>query len=801
MTNARAAVTGLLLHCALAIFYTWPLLLNFGGTGLTPGAIIEDRDQNLWNLWWVKTALLDLHTNPFHTDQLYWPTGVSLQFHTLNPFNGLISIPFQPFVSLPVIYNGIVLFSFILTGWGAYLLLRYLLAAQPGDLVGAEPARTAAAAVGSSIFAYSAYHLATQRGLLQLISLEWVPLAVLGLMQAVHAAPRWADWPAFGRWLLRRAVPAAFFLVLVALVDWYYVMYTLLFTGFYGLYLLGRALLRPARNGADSSWGARLRPLESPARIAISVGLFFVAVAPLLLPMFAELRTATYMRPAAGVAVENSADLVAFFAPPRIHQLWGRLSAFRLQWPFGANTYEVYLGYTTLALAGLGLGWRRRPNPPAPFPTKEGGEDGRPNPPAPFPTKEGGEDVGESFNNSTLNTQHSTLVPLPSRAFWAGAAGIFFTLALGPQLQVNGVPQAWAQPMPYTLIERIPGLNISRSPDRFAMPLMLCLSVLAGYGVLRLVAALARRGRGGGGMVGGLAAGLLALLALEVWPVPVPQLPAPIPAFYTQLGHDPSDYAILELPREDSYWHGAFRMYFQTAHHKRIFSGYISREFYHPFLWSTPGFMELQNPDGLGDLFADGPDQWLSALADSNTRYVVLYKAGWRPEPAKDETALYRAALTRVLGAAVVAQPVHSDSDLDLYAVPAPAQRVPYLALGGGWAEREATPAESHRWIRNVGTLEIHSPVPWHGQLVFQANTLRDPRPLAVSCATNPATTLTIDGAPREYRVDLGQIPAGLSVVSLTSAGPVPSPKELGMNEDARLLGVAFSKVALERLP
>ena len=792
MTNARAAVTGLLLHCALSIFYTWPLLLNFGGNGLTPGAIIEDRDQNLWNLWWVKTALLDLHTDPFHTDRMYWPTGVSLQFHTLNPFNGLISIPFQPFVALPVIYNGIVLFSFILTGWGAFLLLRFVLAALPGGAPAAEQARTAAAAVGSSIFAYSAYHLATQRGLLQLISLEWVPFALLALLQAVHATPHWADWPAFGRWLLRRAVPAALFLVLVALVDWYYVMYTLLFTGFYGLYLLGRALLRHARSGAGSSPAARLRPLEPLLRIGIAVGLFFVAVAPLLLPMFAELRTATYMRPAPGVAVENSADLLAFFAPPRIHQLWGRLSEFRLHWPFGANTYEVYLGYTTLALAGLGLLWRR-PHPLTPSLAGRGG-DTRLSPLPPSPV----EGSGEPSKYSELRTQNSKL---PSRAFWVGAAAIFFVLALGPQLQVNGVPQAWAQPMPYTLIERIPGLNISRSPDRFAMPLMLCLSVLAGYGVLRLVAALARQGRGGRGAVAGLTVGLLALLAVEVWPVPVPQLPAPIPAFYSRLGQDPSDYAILELPREDGYWQGAFRMYFQTAHHKRIFSGYISREFYHPFLWSTPGFMELQDPDGLGDLFAASPDQWLSALIDSNTRYVALYKAGWRPEPPKDETARYRTALTRVLGAAAVAQPVHSDSDLDLYAVPAPAQRVPYLVLGSGWDAREATVAESHRWIRNMGTLEVHSPAPFHGQLVFQANTLRDPRPLTVSRADNPATALTIDGAPRTYRVDLGQIPAGLSVVALTSAGPLPSPKELGMNEDARLLGIAFSRVALEQLP
>ena len=119
---------GLLAHGPLAVLFTWPLLLNLGGNGLAPGVMTEDRSQNLWNLWWVKTALLDLHTDPFVTDRLWYPTPVSLRFHTLNIFNGLISIPFQPFLSLPAILSGIVLVSFILAGWGAYLLITYMLA-------------------------------------------------------------------------------------------------------------------------------------------------------------------------------------------------------------------------------------------------------------------------------------------------------------------------------------------------------------------------------------------------------------------------------------------------------------------------------------------------------------------------------------------------------------------------------------------------------------------------------------------------------------------------------------------------
>jgi hypothetical protein len=744
----RRGLLALLAHLLLSLFYTWPLALDLFSGAATPGTIVEDRNQNLWNLWWAKTALLDLHTNPFHTDWIYWPDGVSLQFHTLNIFNGLFSIPLQAFLPLPEVYDLIVLFSFVMTGWGAYLLLDYILARTAGALP--VPLRAVAALVGSAIFSYSAYHVATQRGLLQLISLEWVPFAVLFLLRAVHDTPPWPGGRALGAWLLRGAAPAVIFLALVALVDWYYVMYTLLFTGCYGLYLLGRALAR-------GSGAPPLRRIEPAARVGIVVALFFLLASPLLIPMFAELQQATYMRPAPGVAVENSADLLAFFLPPRFQRLWGGVSDLRYEWPFGNNTYEVYLGYVALALALAGAFWRRRGGAPAP---------GAPG------------------------------APLPGRGFWAALAPVFALLALGPALQVNGAQIAGLAPMPYSLIERIPGLNISRSPDRFAMPLMLCLSVLAAYGVCRTGAALPPT-RGAPALLG---VALLALMAVELWPAPYPQLAAPIPAYYQTLAQDPGDYAILELPREDSYWHGAYRMYFQTAHHKRIFYGYISREYYHPFLFSTPGFMDLQYPDGYGDLFADGPAEWLTALSQYRVKYVVLYKAGWRPRPPADQTAQYRAEIAQILGPGA-AQPVHSDADLEVYAVPPAPTVAPYLSLGAGWGAREAAPGDAHRWIRNDATLAVHGAGAFHGILVFTATALGAPRPLTARLDGNAPVSLTIDVPAREYRVDLGRIPAGETALALSSPGPLTSPKELGMNEDTRLLGIAFSKMRLEQAP
>ena len=55
--------------------------------------------EDVWNDYWLRTALR-LHRNPFSTDYLFAPTGVSLRFHTLNPFGGLIALPLSPLIGI-----------------------------------------------------------------------------------------------------------------------------------------------------------------------------------------------------------------------------------------------------------------------------------------------------------------------------------------------------------------------------------------------------------------------------------------------------------------------------------------------------------------------------------------------------------------------------------------------------------------------------------------------------------------------------------------------------------------------------
>ena len=752
----------LLAHALLTAFFTWPLLLNFlpGADALTPGLIIEDRDQNLWNLWWVREAVLS-GRNPFVTDYIYHPDGVSLYFHTLNVFNGLLAVPLLSIFSLATTYNLIVFVSFAVTGWGAFLLVHYLCGNRW------------AALVGSVVFAYSAYHIATMRGLLQLISLEWVPFFVLALLWATYAPP-WSQARDIGRWALRRALPAGVALFLVSLVDWYYTMYALMMVALLGLYQVGRFVYERATLQSPRKphlWRDLGQPLT---RIGICLFVWGALVSPILIPTLNELRQERYMVPSSNEAVANSADLLAFFQPSRDNRLWGR-NFDRRDWEFGNNLYEVYLTYTALILVGVGL----------------------------FAKTQSAEMRMENDGRVDRITTHSAL---PSRWFWAGGALLFFFLALGPTLQVGGERTGF--PMPYSLLERVPALNISRSPDRFAMPLTLCLGVLAGYGTNRLMRWLETRRQTMDNAVRSthystrslhvsgplIALPAIALIALELAPVPYPQQPAETPRWYSSLKAEAGDFTVFELPPQDEYWHGAFRMYYATTHGRPIFTGYISREYGHPFIENTPGYMTLVSLDGEGDMLEAGREEGLSALDLYQTRYVVLQKDRL-PDITERlvDVSKWRVSIERVLGSA---PPTYEDEQLAAYRVPEPPQRVPFLSIGVGWEPREVGPNGPFRWMSAEATLLIDAPTRAETTLRFRATTIGPPRRFVL----RHGDAIIFDervSALREYAVQL-DLPGGKSVLHLSSPEGTVSPRQLGLGEDRRELGFALLDVKLE---
>ncbi|MFQ3664212.1 MAG: hypothetical protein SNJ69_17690, partial [Chloroflexaceae bacterium] len=324
----------LALYLGLALVLTWPMALQF--TTAVPGNGF-DTWQNMWNLWWLREALLQ-RVNPFFTPYLYYPHGAALWLQTLNPINFLISLPIHALFGLVVAYNAVVLISLTLSGYTAYLLARATLTAP-----GAPPAAAQRAAlVAGVIFATSGYLLSQVLGSHTHMLAAWpLPLAVLALLRAAQA-PEW-----------RRIALAGALVALTVLCDWQYLLFTLIWAAWYAL---ARVLCHWPR-GAPGGLRAGLYGSGAPAVVA-AIGLALLLVLPLAIPTarFAARVPTAETEGGPGFRLEHSADLADFFIPSQIHPLFGQLAE-RLQ-AYKAETHiqnkTVYLGLVALALAAFG---------------------------------------------------------------------------------------------------------------------------------------------------------------------------------------------------------------------------------------------------------------------------------------------------------------------------------------------------------------------------------------------------------------------------------------------------------------
>lgn len=420
MLRYRHHLIAILGYLALTCLLTYPMVREFGRA--IPGDGF-DGWQNVWNIWWVKQALLVQGTNPYFTQLLDYPAGVYLYFHTLNIFNGLTFLPVTLNTGSLAAYNTAAAFSFVAGGYGCYLLALRVLG--PGSRTTAGTSLHLAAFLGGCVFAFSPYHMAHLLGHMQLISLEWLPftaLATVLLLSRCDSRPAERPYSAARRCLAAAGL-MALFLVLVALCDWYYAFYMVLLTGLLWL----TSVLR---------WRAAVR---SAGALALS-GLLFAAVTAMLwVPMVQESLAGDYMVPQAGSTERLSADALAFFTPSAQHPWWGGWAA-GLADRFTASLSErtVYAGYAVLGLAVLaGVVDRRR---------------------------------AARWGAAAL-------------AFAVLAMGP--VLHVGGQTQFLGIgpvhlPYA-------LLLRAVPQLQIARSVSRFDVVVMLCLGVLAAMGTAWLL--------------------------------------------------------------------------------------------------------------------------------------------------------------------------------------------------------------------------------------------------------------------------------------------------------------------------
>ena len=224
----------LLFYLSLALVVTWPLAAHLT-THVTGDGI--DDPALAWNLWWAKARLVDqLNPDLFHAGWMFHPIDINLAFYTLTPLNGLLSIPLQTGTSLILANNLLLLASFVLSGFGAYLLAYD----QVGGARGrgrrrSEDARSRprpppllflAALFAGVVYAAAAPKLFyAALGQFNIASSQWIPFArsiSLRMVRHPHAPGR------------ARALLAALFLAFQAWAELTYATFLLIFAALLG---------------------------------------------------------------------------------------------------------------------------------------------------------------------------------------------------------------------------------------------------------------------------------------------------------------------------------------------------------------------------------------------------------------------------------------------------------------------------------------------------------------------------------------------------------------------------------------
>lgn len=552
-------------YLIISLIWTYPLIAKFSTAMFGLGG---DRYIHLWNMWWMKKALLELHTNPFFTDYLMHPAGISLAFHDFSPFNALLSVPLQAFFSLGEMYNLLFLSTFVLGGFGGFLLVRYL------------TGNNLAAFVAGLIFAFwggRVYYVDH----LSLASIQWFPYCALYTLKTLRESS------------YRYPLLAALFLAFNALSCSTYAVFMSLFAGLLVLYFA----LTESR---------RFFTIPSFTRLLVLGVIFILLVSPMLYPMLKQMFAGQDYMNSPLLAAESASPNVIFF--PNVNhailgkyvRAWYEKAGHPVQWGLAGGSF---IGYTVIILCLY---------------------------------------TGVKLQNKQT-------------VFWIIAVLSFLLLALGPYLMLFSKHYTWI-PLPYLLLQKVPILKILRVPIRFMVLVMFCCSVLAGYACREVFRRLRFPKVG--------CALLVLLILFEFLRVYFVTPVEKTPPFYSKLGHDPDDYAILEITKLMNWQHSAVRSsLFQITHQKRLFHGHVTRisfDTYYQAYALYPIFDDLFTQPEKYLISAPNPGISLqnrqtairAALSFYNVRYVTLYDDYWHGNYREN-----RQRLADVLGPPVAEQP------------------------------------------------------------------------------------------------------------------------------------------------
>ena len=584
------------LFSLLTLILSWPLPLRI--FSWVPGVAQWAFDEStfVWNIWYFKHSLIDNLSTPLHSDLIYYPLGIDLVLYTYNFFNAIIAQPLHVAVSLIFASNVTVLLSTVLSGYGTFLLVRYLLvrgwglgtgyrgSADQGSAGRArDDSRSAIVNRQSSIVNLSAfaagvvYAFASNRaiyatlGHYDMVTTQWIPLYALMLLRSLDSSLTSSR-------RRKAAILAGVFFAFNGLAEMITAVFLAIFTIIVVVIVVGKQIADSSEQIADSSeqlgvdgalsqfatrnsqFAIRIPPLAPRPFLNTLSALLLIGVvsfslwSPVLVPILYQFLTDDFSLKGWGEAIPLSVDLLGWFTPTVVHPLFGgdlvtNLRQVLVNWTLPGNletgfrdVNTVFLGWATLALALLGaFVYRKR------------------------------------------------------LSIWMWTALTFGLFTLGPFLQINGRYRfdldgvETSFPLPFALLHYIPIIKANRAPNRNSVLLMLGLAVLVGFAVYWILKKLknpeSRLGRGYWRQRSApiLYSLIIFLLVFEHLALPLPLSDARVPAVYEMIAADPAPVSVMHAPLG---WRNSFGtlgpertllQYYQSVHEKPMLGGNISR--------------------------------------------------------------------------------------------------------------------------------------------------------------------------------------------------------------------------------
>jgi hypothetical protein len=473
-------------HAVAILIFTWPLALS------PASAIWGDRFDAWSTLWLIDHLGQNLTSLSLSTDALLFPLGYDLRGFGHVGLQ-LLGAPLVA-LGLPVVlvFNGLLFLSFFATSLATHALGLRLGRSHWAGLLAA------------GLFVYSPMFFGEMRaGCIELVSCWFLPLQALLLL-------RLCDEPGWGR-----AKWVALNLGSTALFNWYYTLFTGMFTVAFALW---RAVQGGSNRNRTLGWIGAAVALAAVSNLPLVSAIRRQAPPrpPISAEQFSESNWAEAYRLTNGEAPlsELTTEALALQEALQVPINSTSLANF-IQAGFGPNPLESTPGALALAFGLFGL------------------------------IAAGRRSTG-----------------------WACIGGFFALLTLGPFLQVDATPPipAWSipWPLPYLhLYNDLPFFSMAYRPYRLGVVVVLCLAAMAALGLSRMSPRAAR-------WIG--LAGFLAAASQPHWHREIGLLASTeIPSGYDEL-RDLPEGAVLELPLhyQPLSTANARVQYFQVAHGKPL---------------------------------------------------------------------------------------------------------------------------------------------------------------------------------------------------------------------------------------